>query len=100
MKIVAAAIVGNMLEFFDHYVIGFGLPFIVRPWHLAFGMPAIILTASGAGAIVPPFMFFTGWLILWGCAFLLWGFETGKQSISDIDRALGEPIQATAGGGK
>lgn len=60
MKIVAAAIVGDMLEFFDHYVIGFGLPFIVRPWHLAFGMPAIILTASGAG----------------------------------------EPIQATAGGGK
>ncbi len=33
-RIVFAAILGDMLEFFDYFVIGFVLAFIVGPWQL------------------------------------------------------------------
>ncbi|HTT39892.1 MAG TPA: hypothetical protein VMH32_19770 [Burkholderiales bacterium] len=36
-KIVAAAIVGDALEFFDYFLIGFVLAFIIGPWKLTFG---------------------------------------------------------------
>ena len=52
IKIIAAAIVGDMLEFFDYYLIGFVLAFIIQPWHLTFGQSAIILLSSGVGAIL------------------------------------------------
>jgi putative MFS transporter len=52
IKIIAAAIVGDMLEFFDYYLIGFVLAFIIKPWHLTFGQSAIILLSSGVGAIL------------------------------------------------
>src|ERR1700735_5555672 len=52
IKIIAAAIIGDMLEFFDYYLIGFVLAFIIRPWHLTFGQSAIILLSSGVGAIL------------------------------------------------
>jgi putative MFS transporter len=125
MKIVAAAIVGDMLEFVDYYPIPFVRPFIIEPWHLTFGESAIVLTSSGVGAIRAPlglaplglaplglapvvgtsdivtptatldaivssFLYFTAWLLLCGCAFLFFGFETGKQSISAIDERLGD----------
>jgi putative MFS transporter len=51
-KIVGAAIVGDMLEFFDYYLIGFVLAFIVKPWHLTFGQSSMILLSSGVGAIM------------------------------------------------
>ena len=56
MKIVAAAIIGDMLEFFDYYLIAFVLAFIIKPWHLTFGQSAIILTSSGLGAIFGSFI--------------------------------------------
>lgn len=56
MKIVAAAIIGDMLEFFDYYLIAFVLAFIIKPWHLTFGESAIILTSSGVGAILGSFI--------------------------------------------
>ena len=31
MKIIAAAIIGDMLEFFDYFLIGFVLAFIIKP---------------------------------------------------------------------
>ena len=34
IKIVAAAIIGDMLEFFDYYLIAFVLAFIIKPWQL------------------------------------------------------------------
>ncbi len=34
-KIFAAALVGDMLDFFDFYLIGFVLAFIVGGWHLS-----------------------------------------------------------------
>src|SRR6516162_1894539 len=52
MRIIAAAILGDMLEFFDYFLIGFVLAFIVVPWKLSFGQSAIILLSSGIGAIL------------------------------------------------
>src|SRR5436305_13302716 len=51
-RIIAAAIIGDMLEFFDYFLIGFVLAFIVGPWQLRFGQSAIILLSSGIGAIL------------------------------------------------
>src|SRR5437899_4087197 len=59
-RIVAAAILGDMLEFFDYFLIGFVLAFIVGPWKLTYGLSAIILLSSGIGAIAGAW--FWGWL--------------------------------------
>jgi putative MFS transporter len=56
LKIIAAAIVGDMLEFFDYFLIGFVLAFIIKPWHLTFGQSAVILLSSGIGAILGAFI--------------------------------------------
>lgn len=56
IKIIVAAIIGDMLEFFDYYLIGFVLAFIIRPWHLTFGQSAVILLSSGIGAILGSFV--------------------------------------------
>lgn len=50
-RIIAAAILGDMLEFFDYFLIGYVLAFIVKPWQLTFGESAVILLSSGIGAI-------------------------------------------------
>src|SRR4051794_15488788 len=52
IKIIVAAIVGDMLEFFDYFLIGFVLAFIIKPWNLTFGESAVILLSSGIGAIL------------------------------------------------
>ncbi len=59
IKIISAAIIGDMLEFFDYFLIGFVLAFIVGPWKLTFGESTIILLTSGIGAIAGAFFF--GW---------------------------------------
>ena len=56
MKIIAAAIIGDMLEFFDYYLIAFVLAFIIKPWQLTGGQSAIILLSSGVGAILGAFI--------------------------------------------
>src|SRR5438105_15733541 len=58
-RIVIAAILGDMLEFFDYFLIGFVLAFVVGPWELTYGQSALILLSSGIGAIVG------AWF--WGC---------------------------------
>src|SRR5438034_10361691 len=50
-RIILAAMLGDMLEFFDYYLIGFVLAFIVGPWKLTFGQSAIILLSSGFGSM-------------------------------------------------
>ena len=40
--------------------------------------------------------YFIAGLVLSGCTFLFFGFETGKQPISAIDSELGEPVSAAA----
>jgi putative MFS transporter len=54
-KIIGAAILGDMLEFYDFFLIGFVLAIIIKPWHLTFGQSAIILLSSGVGAIMGAF---------------------------------------------
>jgi putative MFS transporter len=50
-KIVTAAAIGDALEFFDYYLIGYVLAFIIKPWQLTYGQSALILLSSGVGAI-------------------------------------------------
>lgn len=44
--------VGSMLEFWDAYLIGFIMAFLIKPWGLTYGVMGAVLLASGAGAIV------------------------------------------------
>ena len=59
-KIIATANLGDMLDFFDFFLIGYVLAFIVTGWSLTFGQSALILLASGLGAV--PGAFFWGWM--------------------------------------
>src|ERR1700745_3615108 len=59
-KIALAATIGDMLDFFDFFVIGFVLPFIVADWNLTYEQSGMILLAYGVSA---PFgSLFYGWL--------------------------------------
>ena len=65
-----------MLEFFDYFLIGFVLAFIIQPWHLTFRQSAIILVSSGVGAILgaviaSSFAAFTTDVIGWRGLFLV-----------------------------
>jgi len=60
IKLVGSAIAGNMLDFFDLFLIGFVLAFIVKPWGLTFGESATVLLSSGIGAMLGAI--FWGWL--------------------------------------
>src|SRR5216684_1722535 len=59
-KIIATANLGDRLDFFDFYLIGYALAFILKEWHLTYGESALILLASGVGAV--PGAFFWGWM--------------------------------------
>jgi MFS family permease len=59
-KIISAAILGDMLDFFDFFLIGYALAFIVGHWKLTFLESGTILLAAGIGAI--PGAFFWGWM--------------------------------------
>jgi putative MFS transporter len=60
VKIVAAAVIGDMLDYFDFGLIGFALAFIIGPWKLTYGQSAMILLTSGMGGV--PGALFYGWL--------------------------------------
>jgi putative MFS transporter len=60
MKIVAAAVIGDALEFFDYFLISFVLAFLIGPWKLTFGQSAIVLMSSGVGAIAGAYIW--GWI--------------------------------------
>src|SRR5471032_2480114 len=55
-KIIAAAVIGDALEFFDYFV----LAFLIGPWKLTFGQSATVLMSSGIGAIIGAYAW--GWL--------------------------------------
>ncbi|GAA3611856.1 MFS transporter [Nonomuraea rosea] len=44
--------VGSMLEFWDAYLIGFIMSFLITPWGLTYGVMGVVLLASGAGAVL------------------------------------------------
>jgi len=60
VRILVAAIFGDALEFFDYFLIGFVLAFLIGPWQLTFGQSATVLMSSGIGAIIGAFGW--GWL--------------------------------------
>ena len=59
-KLIAAAVLGDMLEFFDYFIIGFVLSFIVVPWHLSYAATAAVFLSAGVGSLIGAFFF--GWL--------------------------------------
>src|SRR5208283_5518127 len=59
-RIIATANLGDMLDFFDFFLIGYVLAFIVGSWHLTYGQSAVILMSAGLGAV--PGAFFWGWM--------------------------------------
>jgi putative MFS transporter len=59
-RIITAAVLGDMLEFFDYFLIGYVVAFIAGPWQLTFGESAVILLSSGFGAMFGAV--FYGWL--------------------------------------
>src|SRR6476620_11698491 len=60
LKILAAAIIGDALEFFDYFLIAFVLAFLIGPWKLTFGQSAAVLMSSGIGAIIGAYGW--GWI--------------------------------------
>src|ERR1700726_1162794 len=59
-RIITAAVLGDMLEFFDYFLIGYVVAFIAGPWELTFGESSVILLSSGFGAMFGAV--FYGWL--------------------------------------
>ena len=59
-RIITAAVLGDMLEFFDYFLIGYVVAFIAGPWKLTIGESAVILLSSGFGAMFGAV--FYGWL--------------------------------------
>src|SRR5580765_7749910 len=59
-KIIATANVGDMLDFFDFFLIGYVLAFVLKEWQLTYGQSAVILVSAGLGAV--PGAFFWGWM--------------------------------------
>src|SRR5690242_5435275 len=59
-KILAAAIVGDALEFFDFFLIAFVFAFLIGPWKLTFGQTAMVFLSSGIGAILGAYVW--GWI--------------------------------------
>ncbi|GEP60861.1 MFS transporter [Reyranella soli] len=59
-KILAAAIIGDALEFFDFFLIAFVFAFLIGPWKLTFGQTAMVFLSSGVGAILGAYVW--GWI--------------------------------------
>jgi putative MFS transporter len=59
-KIAGAATLGDMLDFFDFFLIGFVLAFVVKDWHLTYGQSGAILLASGVSAPFGSLLY--GWM--------------------------------------
>jgi len=59
-RLLSVAILCDMLEFYDFFIIGFVLAFVAGSWKVTYGQSAIILLSSGIGAILGAG--FWGWL--------------------------------------
>ncbi|MCL6593848.1 MAG: MFS transporter, partial [Alicyclobacillus sp.] len=51
-KVIVATILGDLLEFFDFFLIGYVLAFILVPWKLNYGQTSVVLLSAGVGAIL------------------------------------------------
>ena len=59
-RLLFVAVLCNLLEFYDFFMVGFVLAFVAGPWKLTYGQSAVILLSSGIGAILGAG--FWGWL--------------------------------------
>ena len=59
-KIIVTANLGDMLDFFDFFLTGYVLAFILKDWQLTYGQSAVILISAGFGAV--PGAWFWGWM--------------------------------------
>ncbi len=59
-RLLGVAILCDMLEFYDYFLIGFVLAFVAGSWKVTYGQSAVILLSSGIGAILGAG--FWGWL--------------------------------------
>lgn len=59
-RLLMVAILCDMLEFYDFFLIGFVLAFVAGAWKVTYGQSAVILLSSGIGAILGAG--FWGWL--------------------------------------
>ena len=59
-RIILTANLGDMLDFFDFFLIGYVLAFILKEWHITYGESAVIFVSAGLGAV--PGAFFWGWM--------------------------------------
>ena len=59
-RLLVVAVLGDLLEFYDLFLVSFVLAFIVGPWKVTYGQSALILLSSGIGAILGAG--FWGWL--------------------------------------
>jgi putative MFS transporter len=73
-----------------------GIGKIIGPLGLAVivGSSDVITPKATMDAIGPCFAYFTCWMLLCGCAFLFFGFETGRKSITAVDRELEAKVAA------
>ena len=51
-RLLGVAILCDMLEFYDYFLIGFVLAFVAGAWKVTYGQSAVILLSSGVGAIL------------------------------------------------
>src|SRR4051794_32610667 len=75
-----------------------GIGKIIGPLGLALivGSDNMITPKATLDAIGPSFIYFTAWMLVCGCAFMFFGFETRGASIGAIDRSLEQPETARA----
>lgn len=55
-NLVALAVVGNISEFFDIFLIGFVVSVLTKPWNLTGTEAGVILACSGLGTVVGSIM--------------------------------------------
>jgi MFS transporter, putative metabolite:H+ symporter len=59
-RIILTANLGDMLDFFDFFLIGYVLAFIMKEWQITYLQTALIFVSAGLGAV--PGAFFWGWM--------------------------------------
>jgi putative MFS transporter len=59
-RLIGMAVLCSLLEFYDFFMVGYVLAFVVGPWQLTYGQSAVVLLSSGIGAIAGAG--FWGWM--------------------------------------
>jgi len=89
-KIITAAVIGDALEFFDYFLIGFVLAFLIGP----LGLVLIVGSNNYLKPDVPlpeiptAFLYLGCWFLMAGLVYYFFGMETKGKSIAQIDREL------------